>query len=412
MHDGELAVLQAQLRNLVGVLRLPLVWRGRPAGEVAASLCQALAASLDLTFLHIRLEDAAVQTARPELLHANTHGATPAAAERLLAALGDREQAQLPAPGAEADAGAELQVVRVVCGVHPDRWLVVAGAPRPGFPDEMERFILEASVEQAALAVENARLYQEARKATRAKSEFVATMSHELRTPLNAILGYVQLLQMGVPSDMPAAASTRVDRIDANARHLLQIIEEILAFARLEEGRETLRPERVELVTLALDTADTVRALAAARELEFRFVAPDSRRLEIVTDPGKVSQVLRNLLSNAIKFTEAGSVTLSVEEEPAHAVIRVRDTGPGIDEAERALVFEPFRQIADSLTRRSGGTGIGLSVAAGLTRLLGGSLDLESTPGAGSTFSLRLPLHQTAAGALSAALSAPDGRQG
>jgi PAS domain S-box-containing protein len=243
---------------------------------------------------------------------------------------------------------------------------------------------------RAALAVDNARLYQAATAANQAKSEFLAVMSHELRTPLNAILGYTDLLLMGVPHPLQDGSAMQVQRIGASARHLLQIIEQILAFSRLEAGREEAHPEDVELCELVRETAALIQPLAEQKGLAFDLQLPDEP-VPLRTDPGKLRQILLNLLSNAIKFTEAGVVGLRAEAAGAGVRIAVRDTGVGLAPEQLDRVFEPFWQADHSRTRQAGGTGLGLSVTRQLAQLLGGEAFAESEVGEGTTFTVTLP---------------------
>jgi signal transduction histidine kinase len=248
----------------------------------------------------------------------------------------------------------------------------------------------EDFAQRAALSVSNARLYAAAQEASRAKSEFLAVMSHELRTPLNAVMGYADLLQAGVAGPVAERQRTYLDRIKDGARHLEGIIDEILAFSRMEAGHETLRTRRVDLREVARQAGDLLRPVARQKELEFRLVLPDAPAL-VETDPEKVLQVLRNLGTNAVKFTDAGEVRIEVASEGGRRLVRVVDTGIGISRAHRERVFEPFWQVEQSNRREVGGTGLGLSVARRTAELLGGTLTLESAPRRGSTFTLSLP---------------------
>ncbi|HEX6911967.1 MAG TPA: ATP-binding protein, partial [Longimicrobium sp.] len=195
---------------------------------------------------------------------------------------------------------------------------------------------------------------------------------------------------MGVPHPLPEASSTQVQRIGASARHLLQIIEQILAFSRLEAGREEAHPEDVELGELVRETAALLQPLAQQKGLEFALSVPDGP-LGMHTDPGKLRQILLNLLSNAIKFTEAGQVALSAQAEDGRVRVVVRDTGMGLAPEQLARVFEPFWQADHSRTRQAGGTGLGLSVTLRLAELLGGEVSAASVPGQGTTFTVALP---------------------
>ncbi|HEU4452805.1 MAG TPA: ATP-binding protein, partial [Longimicrobium sp.] len=243
---------------------------------------------------------------------------------------------------------------------------------------------------RAASAVDNARLYEDAQEANRAKAGFLATMSHELRTPLNPILGYADLLDLEVAGPLAEAQRQQLRRIQAGARHLLHLIEEILAFSRLEAGREEVHWQETDLGELVREAAALVEPMAGAKGLGFAVRTGDG--LEMAeTDPGKVRQILLNLLSNAVKFTDAGEVALTAEAEDGGVVIRVRDTGIGIHPGQAERIFEPFSQVEQAPSRRAEGTGLGLTVSRQLARLLGGEVEVESAIGVGSTFTVRLP---------------------
>ena len=243
---------------------------------------------------------------------------------------------------------------------------------------------------RAGYAIENARLYARTAEANRAKSDFLAVMSHELRTPLNAILGYTDLFLAGIPEPLPAPMVPQVERVQGAGRHLRDLIEEVLSFARLEGGREEVAMEPADLAELARESAALTEPLALERGLRFRVELPPTP-LAVRTDGRKVRQILLNLLANAVKFTEAGEVVLSLEDAGVDAVLRVRDTGVGIAPGALDRVFEPFWQADQRLAREHGGSGLGLAVARQLARLLGGDITVRSAPGAGSTFTLRLP---------------------
>ena len=244
--------------------------------------------------------------------------------------------------------------------------------------------------QRAALSVSNARLYAAAQEASRAKSEFLAVMSHELRTPLNAVMGYADLLQEGIGGPVTDRQRGYLDRIKDGARHLEGIIDEILAFSRMEAGHETVRARRVDLRDVVREAGRLLRPLARQKELAFEVVLPDEPALA-ETDPEKVLQIVRNLGSNAVKFTERGEVRIEVKRDGDRHLVRVADTGIGISRAHRERVFEPFWQVEQSNLREVGGTGLGLSVARRTAELLGGTLLLESVPRRGSTFTLSLP---------------------
>jgi PAS domain S-box-containing protein len=254
--------------------------------------------------------------------------------------------------------------------------------------------IAEELARRSALAIEHALLFQAAAAANRAKSEFLASISHELRTPLNAILGYTQLLSEGITGPVSGAQQNQLMRVRASATHLLGLIDEVLSFSRLEAGREQLALDDVVVAAVLDDALAIVRPLAAAKQLPLELVPPPEvgdAPLRIETDVLKLRQMIVNLLTNAIKFTDHGAVTLAARCDGDDVVFSVRDTGIGIARPHLERVFEPFWQVEQAPSRRVGGTGLGLSVTRRLARLLGGDVSVQSEPGEGSSFELRLP---------------------
>jgi len=266
--------------------------------------------------------------------------------------------------------------------------LLTAGSGRRY--DENDVALASEVAHRAALALENARLYEASLAANQAKSDFLAVISHELRTPLNAIIGYADLLEAGIPDRLTPAQDRHVGRIQASARHLLRLIDDILSFSRLETGREEVRREVAELTELVREVEGMIRPLARDKGLGFRVSLPPAP-IWLDTDPPKVRQILLNLLSNAVKFTDEGEIELIGRFDGDTLELHVRDTGIGIAAEDLPRIFDPFWQAEQGRTRRTGGTGIGLGVSRHLARLLGGDVTVESRPGRGSTFTLRLP---------------------
>jgi PAS domain S-box-containing protein len=229
-----------------------------------------------------------------------------------------------------------------------------------------------------------------AEDANRAKMEFLAVMSHELRTPLNAIGGYTQLLELGIHGPITDQQRDALARIRRSETHLLGLIEDVLNFAKIEAGRVTFDLEEVDAGTLM----DGVHALVAPQMLErgLRYERAPSPPVRITTDVEKARQILLNLLSNAVKFTPSGGeIRVDFGERPAWVDICVSDTGIGIAEDKVEAVFEPFVQVR-SYSSGQGGTGLGLAISRDLAKAMGGELSVRSTLGAGSTFTLSLPM--------------------
>jgi PAS domain S-box-containing protein len=261
---------------------------------------------------------------------------------------------------------------------------------------ELERRIREAI---ADLAEQNSRLQwqsQEVERANKLKSEFLASMSHELRTPINALIGYTALLLDGVLGEVNSRQRDALLRGRSAAEHLLALINDILDLAKIEAGKMPLRLEDVSLREVTLEVTQQVEPIVRKKQLQFTIdIAPDCPPIN--SDRTKVKQILLNLLSNAVKFTNRGGVTVEAHRAVDGVRIDVIDTGIGIRASDLQAIWEDFRQVDQSRTREFGGTGLGLSITRKLLDRLGGSVDVRSTYGEGSTFSVYLPLRIPAA---------------
>jgi PAS domain S-box-containing protein len=252
-----------------------------------------------------------------------------------------------------------------------------------------DRERLQAIADHASLGLWKLQLLDEAKAASQAKSDFMATMSHELRTPLAALTGYGELLSEEIVGGLTAQQADVVERMRSVTHHLGVVIDEILTFSHLEAGREIVRPVAVDVFELVRSVSAVVETIA--RQKGIAFTAHVLHGLRTHTDPDKVRQILVNLVGNGIKFTDAGSVSLTVEVKADTIRFGVTDTGIGIRAADRSRLFQPFTQLDSGLTRRHGGTGLGLFISQRLAALLGGHVELQSELGAGSTFTLVLP---------------------
>ena len=241
---------------------------------------------------------------------------------------------------------------------------------------------------RAAIAIDNAQLYRGALAASDAKSAFLATISHELRTPLNAIIGYASLLEEGIEGILNDAQQAQLGRIRASAGHLLGLIDEVLTFSRVDAGKEVVWRDDIELTPIIREAVAMVTPLADGRGIAMR---DESTNAHLVSDGGKLRQILLNLLTNAIKFSDGGDVVITSRASGDTVSIAVTDAGIGIAPENLERIFDPFWQVEQRSTRRVGGTGLGLSVSRSLARLLGGDVSVSSSPENGSTFTVTLP---------------------
>jgi signal transduction histidine kinase len=256
-------------------------------------------------------------------------------------------------------------------------------------PVDIDRVQLFADF--ASLVLDKSQLAERAQAANQAKSAFLATLSHELRTPVAALVGYGELLSDGVAGELNPAQRDLVERMRSVTDQLAAIIDQLLSFSSIEGGREVVRPGTIAVGDMLAATAIAIDPIARRKGL--KIVLDLSNAPEYIeSDFDKVRRILVSLAENAVKFTASGEVTLSARLVPEGMVrFDVRDTGPGIPHDAHRRIFEPFSQLEPGLTRRHGGTGLGLFIAQRLSGLLGGCVQVDSEPGAGSTFTLLIP---------------------
>jgi len=264
--------------------------------------------------------------------------------------------------------------------------------------DDQELAVLAVLANQVAISLENARLYAELSEtnaelmqASRLKSQFLASMSHELRTPLNSIIGFSKVLLNRFDGELTERQETYIRSVHNSGAHLLQLINGILDFSRIEAGKLEMIPEEVDLHELIDECIESSMPLARGKQMKVEKNVP----LELPPlsgDRTKIKQILLNLLSNAIKFTGQGRVLVSVVPEPDVIRVSVADTGIGIREDDLARLFEPFQQLDNPVVRSAGGTGLGLAISKKFVELHGGRIWAESRENQGSTFHFTLPL--------------------
>ena len=236
-------------------------------------------------------------------------------------------------------------------------------------------------------------LYQQLELASQHKSAFLANMSHELRTPLNAVIGYSEMLHEMAEDEGQEQFLPDLEKIRDAGRHLLQLINDILDLSKIEAGKMDLYLEEVDIAALVEEVCAIVRPLVAAGGNRFEIVEPTTRAT-LYTDRTKLKQSLLNLLSNASKFTHEGRIDLEMCVTEGEMSFAVADSGIGMTEEQLRRLFQAFSQADASTTRRYGGTGLGLAITKHFCELLGGRIDVASTPGRGSTFTITLPVRQ------------------
>jgi len=226
----------------------------------------------------------------------------------------------------------------------------------------------------------------------RMKSEFVSMMSHELRTPINVILGYTDMIRTQSPS--PEELDEDLRRIEAAGHDLLTLIENTLQIGKLEAGRDEIHLERISLPAFWTELGRSCARLPRRPEVEFVWEG-DLPPVSVATEPRRLTLIVRNLVGNALKFTERGSVRASLALQQNALQLRVADTGIGIKAEDRDAIFEMYRQARKGTPHRLGGSGLGLYIVRRFVGQLGGTIQLESEPGRGSTFTVTLPVHET-----------------
>jgi GAF domain-containing protein/CheY-like chemotaxis protein len=309
-------------------------------------------------------------------------------------------------PNTKAESGLPLKIGQRVIGAFD----VQSNQVNAFKPDDIN--VLQSLADQIAVAVDNARAYElslqaveEMRQADQLKSQFLANMSHELRTPLNSIIGFSRVILKGIDGPITELQEQDLSAIYNSGQHLLSLINDILDLSKIEAGKmELTLEENVNMVDLINSVMSTMVGLVKDKPIEIvKDIQPDLPKAR--ADPIKVRQILINLLSNAAKFTDQGSITIEAKSHKSsrgrpQLLFSVTDTGPGISPEDQKKLFQPFTQVDGSPTRKTGGSGLGLSISRHLVEMHRGQIGVTSDHGMGSTFYFTLPVSGTKTGML------------
>jgi signal transduction histidine kinase len=366
LTSEERAVVDA--RRLRSILYVPLIAAGEAVGVIIvgtqtrvhafgahdSDLCRILGHQIALALTNARLVGQ-LRQANEELEMHRTH----------LEELVEQRTRELAAANAELDAvNEELQAINQE---------------------------LTATNEELHSALDEvARTNAELEEATQAKSRFLANMSHELRTPLNSVIGFASILLQGLAGPLNEEQRRQIAMIADSGRQLLALVDDVLDLSKIEAGKVTVVVRDFDAAALVRQVVESSRPLAAEKGLDLVAVAPDGPFM-MRSDSGRVRQILLNLVGNAIKFTERGRIEVGLAHNGDDAVFSVTDTGRGISPRDVRRIFDAFVQVGDDAEPKAEGTGLGLALAREYAVLLGGSIEVESEPGVGSTFTVRLP---------------------
>lgn len=278
----------------------------------------------------------------------------------------------------------EVPGAQRVRGAQPSWWNVMLQ------PFRNERGGVTDVLLQAMDVSEQVRYRLDLEESDAAKSRFIAALSHEVRTPLTAIVGYADMLAAELGGPLTSAQRHQVERVKASAWHTVAVLEQILTYSRASAGTLDLAPQPVDVSEAVRTAVDAAKRDAAEADVQFELELPRAGA-HVVTDAGRLRQILHNLVSNAVRFTDGDSVRITCQLRTDGCTVTVADDGPGISTEKREQIFELFQR--DGIQHSdAAGAGLGLPVSRQLARLLGGDLTLDSAPGRGTSFTLRLPV--------------------
>ena len=262
---------------------------------------------------------------------------------------------------------------------------------RPGFVEEQKRFASRLA-DHAAVAIENARLYEELRRANTAKSEFVSFVAHELRTPISSILGYATLLAHGTAGPLTPKQEQFIEAVEKNVNRMELLVSDLQDISRIESGQLSLELVNASVEHVLKGAAQTLSSQIERRGQTMELDLPEGLPM-VKADPVRLGQVVNNLLSNATKYTpDGGHIALAAHKRDGYVECSISDTGIGIEPEDQERIFDKFYRVHSPKVDAAPGTGLGLSIAKSLVEMQGGSIDVDSEPGEGSTFKFTVPI--------------------
>ncbi|MGH7452073.1 MAG: ATP-binding protein, partial [bacterium] len=315
-----------------------------------------------------------------------------------------KEAFKIKSPGAATTAAKKLGTAQVVALRSRGRnlgfmaYLMPADNSTPAFVHHHDLAFAADIADRAALTIENARLFHETddkamalERANQFTSEFLASVSHELRTPMHSILQFSEILLSEVPGALNPEQKRQLDVVQRSGKNLLVLLNDILDLSKIEAGKMEAIIEEFEPAQVIRDAADSIRPLCEKKSLALRVRLDENLPEQFRSDRSILSRVLTNLLGNAVKFTEKGEIEVWARKRDRTLVFAVRDTGIGIPASRQKEIFEPFRQLENSETRRHGGTGLGLAISKKMLAILHGKIEIESEAGKGAKFTVHIP---------------------
>jgi signal transduction histidine kinase len=386
--------LRRCVRDLVALSALPALWIGYPPWRILESVADALVGTLRLDLCYVRLPLPSDGTVA-EVARTSSEFASPDQVRTLGVDLAPWLATAPPDQPARIStlAGSEsLRIAVTSLGYEGSAGVVIAGSRRADFPTEQERLLFGVAANQAAIALQGARLYREARDAVHAREEFLSIAAHELRNPVAGIKGNAELLLRW--HERGQLDGARLERLLATIVHgsdrLAALVEDLMDVSRLQGGQLSLAPQPTHLPALLRAVIARQQVTTESHQLHLEIT---TEQCEVLADPDRVEQVLTNLVSNAVKYSpDGGDVHLSVGEDEGGAIVRVRDHGIGLPEGATRDLFRPFGRASNAVERNLPGLGLGLYICRQIVERHGGRIWAESAgEGLGTTISVWLP---------------------